>query len=495
MRYLYFFLMVALLSACNNEGSTSSTATPASNTSSRQPVASSVRNFPPAGPADIQITINGAQPGLAYLIGIYTDQQFKMDSAMVDNAGRLNFKNPDGYARGFAYVLLPNRANFQLLLDGDQEFTMQANANDLTGSMVVKGCIDNELLYDSRRFEAKQRPVYDQITSRLQSLKKGTVEYDDAKGEQNALLDERKAYLEGIFKKNPNTLFTSFKRAGQNPEVEEQLNPDGTPNTKKRVWMYRTKFWDGVDFTDERLIRTPVITNKLKRYINELTPQHPDSILSAAYFLVDQVPPQSDFFKYFVNWIVINYDPLETTLMDPQAVFANMVQKYFTYDKAFWSDSVEVFSLQQRAHEMAASLVGRKGPNVTAPGINGKSQSIYDIDAPYIIVYMYNPDCEHCAEQTPKLVDFYKEWKSKGVEVYGIAIDTDDAKWRDYVAKNKMGDWINVHDPTNKSIYATYFVDHTPELYVLNPDRTIIAKNLKVNQVAQMIENDQEKRK
>ncbi|MCB0643244.1 MAG: redoxin domain-containing protein [Phaeodactylibacter sp.] len=358
--------------------------------------------------------------------------------------------------------------------------------------MVVKGSIDNELLYDSRRFEANQRPKYDQITAKLNSLQKGTVEYDDAKGEQNAMLDERKAYLEGIYKKYPNTLFTSFKRAGQNPEVEEQLNPDGTPDVKKRVWMYRTQFWEGVDFTDERLLRTPVISNKLKRYIDELTPQNADSILSAAYFLVDQVPTNSDYYKYFVNWIVINFDPLETTLMDPQAVFTNMIQKYFTYDKAFWADSVEVYSLQQRAHEMAASLLNKKGPNVSATDINGKTQSIYDIKAPYIVVYMYNPDCEHCAEQTPKLVDFYKEWKSKGVEVYGIAVDTEDDKWRKYVKDNKM-DWINVFDPTNRAIYATYFVDHTPEIYVLNPDRTIIAKNLKVHQIAEMIEKDKEK--
>ena len=49
-------------------------------------------------------------------------------------------------------------------------------------------------------------------------------------------------------------------------------------------------------------------------------------------------------------------------------------------------------------------------------------------------------------------------------------------------------------DPTNKAIYGKYFVDVTPEIYVLNPGRTIIAKNLKVHQIAEVIERDMRKR-
>jgi len=44
-----------------------------------------------------------------------------------------------------------------------------------------------------------------------------------------------------------------------------------------------------------------------------------------------------------------------------------------------------------------------------------------------------------------------------------------------------------VYDPTNRSIFKTYYVDNTPELYLLGPDRKIVAKNLKVEQLAQAI--------
>jgi hypothetical protein len=60
--------------------------------------------------------------------------------------------------------------------------------------------------------------------------------------------------------------------------------------------------------------------------------------------------------------------------------------------------------------------------------------------------------------------------------------------------KYGMEGFTNVNDPTNKAIYATYFVDNTPELYVLNPDRKIIGKNLKVFQIDTVIERDKEER-
>ena len=107
---------------------------------------------------------------------------------------------------------------------------------------------------------------------------------------------------------------------------------------------------------------------------------------------------------------------------------------------------------------------------------------------------MYNPQCEHCAVQTPLLVQYMTPQKAKEVSVYAIVVDTNDGEWRDYVKKNGMEKFVNVHDPTNQSIYAKYYVDHTPELYLLNPERKIIGKNLKVNQVDEMINRDKQNR-
>ena len=178
--------------------------------------------------------------------------------------------------------------------------------------------------------------------------------------------------------------------------------------------------------------------------------------------------------------------------MDPEAVFVHMIQNYFTFERAFWQDSVLTIALQKRAHEMAQSLVGGDAPNVTSTDINGKTISLLDKTADYLVVYMFNPDCEHCQEQTPKLIDYYNKNKSE-VDVMAIAIETEEKLWKDYAKKLNMP-FSTVFDPTNRSIYAKYYVDITPELYVINPERKIIGKNLKVFQIQKVIDRDKENR-
>lgn len=480
MRYLILILSAFLGFACNSQANDKG-----AGTETESPVT--------LESPDIRIQVQGLPAGTAYLIGHYAEQRYRADSAMVDATGQMQFKRAEPYKPGFYFIYLSDNSALQMLVDADQTFTMKTRVGNLTGAMEVQGSQDNELLYRNLKFEQEIQPKFQAVAEQMKAAGEGNPAYPQLKAQQDQLLAQRKAHLQEFFDNYPNAFFTKFKLAGQNPDVKNILNPDGSVNTQLQVYYYRTEFWDNVDFSDDRLLYTPVIFNKLNRYITELTPQNADSILASTDFLMNKVLNYPEYYKFFANWITLAYDPEKTSLMDPQAIFVHMVKNYFTKERAFWTDSMEVFALQQRANEMAASLVGLKGPNVTAKDPSGQLRSIYDIQAPYIVVYMYNPTCEHCMEQTPKLVQLYQAWKSKGLEVYGIAVDTDDAEWKDYIAKTGMP-WINVFDPTNKAIYAKYFVDITPEIYVLNPERTIIAKNLKVNQIIEVIERDKAKR-
>ncbi|MEZ4983523.1 MAG: redoxin domain-containing protein [Saprospiraceae bacterium] len=317
--------------------------------------------------------------------------------------------------------------------------------------------------------------------------------YPTLDAQRQELIRLRKTFLDSLLALHPQSFFSIFKRAGQNPDIRKDVP------TNQQMTYYRMEFWDGVDLGDERLMHTPVIANKLKRYFEELTPQQPDSIIVSLERLVNRIPDikGSEYYKYFVNWVALKYEPTKTTLMDAEAVFVYLVKNHFTNERAFWSDSANIYALQLRADEMAYSLVGQPGPNVKVPDLNGTPRPLYDLKAPYLIVYLYNPDCEHCQEQSPKLVNLYRKWQQQPTpiaDVYAIAIDTELDILKQYIAKTGMT-WTNVFDPSNRSIYKTYFVNVTPEIYVLDPDRKIIAKNLNVNQIEEVIRRDQEKRK
>lgn len=435
---------------------------------------------------EIRVEIAGVPLPGALLIGQFMEQQYRADTSYVDG-NAVVFKNREPYKPGHYYAYFSDGTGVQLLIDEDQTFVMQGNKSDLVNSMVVTGSKTNELLYSALKFEQSQQPEFQRLGSELRQTQKGSPEYEALQTARALLVETRQENLGKLFDANPNSLFTSFKRAGQNPALREIRLPNGAMDEEAQVVAFRDDFWDGVDFSDQRLLRTPVVFNKLKRYIKELTPQNANAIKESSDKLLAKVLDYPEVYKFFANWITLQYEPGKSTVMDAEAIHVHMIQNYFTRDRAFWADSMTVWGLQDRASQMAQSLVGLKAPDITVPGLDGKGKRLYDLKKPYVAVFMYNPECDHCIEQTPKLTAVYEQLKGE-LDVYAIALDTEAAKWQSFVQAYKLAPFTNVFDPSNRSIFKTFYVDNTPELYLLGPDRTIVSKNLKVEQLAQAIE-------
>lgn len=441
----------------------------------------------------IDIQIEGIPAGRTRLVGVFGDRNYLADSADVDAAGRFTLRRKTPLPAGFYTFLLPGgNKNFSILLDKDQHFSIRAKATDIGGSMQVTGNLDNELFYKNYRFQAAQDPELQKLSEVLRANPESSPEFKKAKERQEQILAERKAHLEEIYTQNPGAFFTKFKIAGQNPDLTYPRKANGALDTLAQVTHYRKHFWDNVDFKDKRLLYTPVVGNKLRRYIKELTPQNRDSIIPVADELIRRSMPYRDYFQFFANWIALQYENTKTTVMDGEGVYVHVVKNFFTPELAVWDKPENLEKLQKHAWEMEASLLGKKGPDVRALDVNGVSKSIYEITAPIIVIFMYSPDCEHCQKDSPKISEIARNWKSRGVEFFGIGVNTKEEEWRAFVKKNAFP-FTNVYDPTNRAIYAKYFVDITPELYILNKDRTIIAKNLHAEQLEEVFQRELKK--
>lgn len=442
------------------------------------------------GPADFKIIVKGTTLKNSDLIGFYLDQNIKIDSAPVAADGTIHFKNADGFPQGLYYVLFAKEKYLQIMLGENQQFTMETTLNNTDQDMVVKGSDENQALYDNIRFSMQDQAQFGSLSSQMQGLDQESAQYKALNTQLQSIADKRANYLQALYDKYPNSLFTKFQKSGANPTVRTDVPKE------EIAYHYRQEFWNGTDFSDKRLLRTPVINNKLKRYFSELTPQHPDSIFRSATRLIDQVLDKPIYYKVFTNWVLLQYEPTESKVMDPEYINVKMLQRYFQRDRAFWLDSMTVYSFQRNAYEKAQSLIGDKGPDVISKNLKGETKRLMASTADYLIVYMFAPSCEHCQEETPKLVQWYNSKKGQSIDVYAIALDSnidDPNELANYIKKTNMP-FTCVWDPTNKSIYAKYYVDITPEIYVLSPDRTIIGKNLKVEQIDTIINRHKEEK-
>jgi peroxiredoxin len=180
--------------------------------------------------------------------------------------------------------------------------------------------------------------------------------------------------------------------------------------------------------------------------------------------------------------------------MDGEAVYVHIINQFFTPELAVWDKPENLEKLRKHAWEMEASLMGKKGPDVVAKNQYGQEKRLYDIQSPLIVVFMFSPTCEHCQKEAAEVERIYRTWKDKGVDFYGIAVNTTDSEWKNFI-KEQNFTFTNVFDPTNRAIYAKYYVDITPEMYLLNKDRIIVAKNLHANQLEQLFERELKKLK
>ena len=488
MRYLIFLVCLLGFTACSessNERSAAGNTNAVADTAGEPSLAN-------AESPDIRLSIDNVPLDGALLVGQYMDRQYRADSGRVEN-GVLVFQRAEPYPYGHYYAYFSSGVGLQLLVSEDQTFSMIGDMANLVSTMQVEGSQDNELLYTALRYEQDLQAKFQDINNRRTAATPGSAQYQAATQNRADLVAQRGDYLEQLFQKAPNSLFTSFKRAGQNPEIRDISLADGTPDEQAQVADFRYRFWDNVDFSDARLLRTPVIKNKLDRYIKELTPQNADSLNAAADRLLARTNYRGKFFEFFANWITLQYEPGKSPVMDAEAIHVNMIKNYFTKDRATWSDSMTVYGLQQRAETMAHSLIGQQAPDITVPGLDGQGKRLYDLKKPYLAVFMYNPECDHCIEQTPKLTALYPKLRNQ-LDIYAIALDTEKEKWQNFVSAYGMQSWTNVFDPTNRSIFKTFYVDNTPELYLIDSDRKIVAKNLKVSQLEEAIRLDMAKK-
>ncbi len=438
---------------------------------------------------DIKFEIRGLPNGYCRIIGMVGDQNYLADSVLAQN-GVANLQRSKPLDGGLFYFVFPDKRTFvQFLADKDQEFVMRSDVANLVGAMKVEGSLDNELFYRNQQFETRWRQSFDSTDKALKAQPPGSMNIAFLENKKDDLLKARKAEVESYAKNHPNSFYTIFKIAGQNPELTYPRKENGTIDTLLQLVRYRDAYWNGVDLTDIRLLRTPVVSNKLNNYITKLTPQTPDSVVKYADRVVRLSIGDPEVFKFIVNWIAIKYEKPE--FMGGEKILVHLVDNFFTDELATWyKDSPEELKkIRKKVADMRPSMIGKVGQDLRCKNINGQYETLYGMGAKIKVLWMYSYTCSHCKERSPVMAQILREWKAKGVDVYALCLDPEEDKWKEFVKKYDMEDFHNVIDPNYESrYYKKYHVDITPEAFVLDQNNIIIAKDLHPNQLPPVFE-------
>ncbi len=437
-------------------------------------------------PVDATFQINNAPDSLVRIIGTIGSTNFMVDS-VIPVGGMVHLKRDTALPGGLYFLVMPSNVVFQFLLDQDQTFKLTADFRSPSQTAVVEGSLDNELLYQNlvweQSFQARFKPIEAQFNlAAAEDPAKASL-----KQQLELLVQERKDHVQTYKTKHPEAFFTIYKLAGQNPELRDIKLPDGSLDEQARLFHYRNDFWDNTPLDDPRILRTPIIFNKLNTYITQLTPQVHDSVVKYADIIIQKSRVSKETFKFIVNWLAIEYH--KPKQMGMESVFVYLIDKYFTDQEAFWSTADELKEIRREVNEMRPSLVGKIGQDITGTNAKGEQESLYDLKGKVTILYVWNYECEHCQEQSPDMKAVYDKYHDRGLEIFSLCTGTDEKEWRAFIQKYKISGFHNVWDPQYKSdFYRKYHIDITPECYVMDATHKIVCKDLEPKQLTSVLD-------
>ncbi len=454
----------------------------------------------------LKVKIDGFQGKELYLGYYYGDKQYLKDTAYVEVDGYYYFEDPEPLPGGIYLVVMPpDNQFFQVLVDKDSQwFSVESKGPDFVENMKIKGSSDNQLFADYLKFLNSKRPEAESLRKQIDEAGTDAKKKEKAEAQLSGLDATVQTYQKNLIEKNPFTLTAAIIKANMPLDVPNFSGEQKDKELNSFYWL-RQHWFDNIDLTDNRMLRTPFMFQKIDHYIQKMTVQHPDSLNLAIDNILKQLKPAEESFKYYLIHFLNFYAKSNYVGMD--AVYVHIAEKYYAKGQAPWTESEQLEKIVDNAKKLKPLLIGQIAPDIEMETQNGTRVSLRQFKSPFTVLYFWDPDCGHCKTAMPEMVKFAKEYKDKGVRVFAVCTklvvrdDNGNLSLKEVndcwnlVKEKEMDVFFNTVDPYHRSRYKSiYDLRSTPQIFVLDENKVILSKRIGEQQLPEVMDYFIEKR-
>lgn len=432
----------------------------------------------------IKVRMKGVTEGktchLAHFFGY--NQYIKVDSAKVIG-GELAFQGKDPLKGGIYLIVLSPSKYYDFAINGKEQFIeIESDTVDFVGNVKFKGSKENDILFDYRKFlQAKSKEA-----ESINAMAKDPASQEAGRKKMESIQKEVDAFMKDIVKNNEGTFAAKVIKGNMEPEMPTVLpkKANGRPDSTYLFNYYKNHFFDNIDLTDDRLLRSPFIHTRIERYFKDLVYQTTDSVNHDADKVLKLTKKNQEVYRFALWWVTNKYENSEIVGLD--GVFIHLAENYYLKD-ADWLDSTQRAKFKERVDILKPLQTGLVFPSLVVSDSLGREYNPMQSKTKYTIVHFYDPDCGHCKESAPKLMEFYNANKAK-VTIYNVSIAYDKKKISNFVYTYKTGPLLNLWDAKGKYYFRNNFdVYSTPTNYILDKDKRIIARRIPVDKLEDFI--------
>lgn len=430
---------------------------------------------------NITIKLDGYTDSIGYLGNYYGDKLSVADTA-VFRSGKIIFRGDEPLKQGiYFFVSQGKKKSFEFFITDDQDFELITAIGGPPSEMKIKGSEENDLFY---AYLTENRNAYNQIKT-LQSLIQAFPPENDSitllKNQIDSLNKASIAFKLELMNENPESMLSLLFNLMREPEVPEFFSEDRRQDTLSAYLYYRKHYWDNVSLADDRILRTPVFYRKLDRYMNDVIPSHPDSIVTEIDQMMESTAGNTEMSDYLLWYFTNTYET--SNVMGYDKVFVHMVDTYFTSTSYEWLHPVVQQNMIDRAAQLSSLLIGAYAPELIMADTNNKFIPLHQVEADYVIIIFWISTCSECSHEVDKLNELY-ESSDLDIKIYGINTDTTFSQWKSYINRKEL-DWVHVNGNISLTgdYHDIYDIYSTPVIYVLDKDKKIIAKRLSADKI------------
>lgn len=443
----------------------------------------------------IEVEIAGATGEETYLAYYFGDKQYIKDTVALTD-GKATFAGDESLDGGIYLVVLPPENNyFEVLVDQDQFFKVKTDAKDFVGNMQIEGSEDNELFYGDLQYLQAKRKELEGIQGEMKTAEPGSDQEKALQAKLKGLDGEVKSHRDQMLADHPDHLFTKIVLGTRDPQIPDFSGENLSDSLKlaKRFRYYKDHYFDNLDWADERLLRTPVLYNRVNNYMERLTSKYqPDSINKSLELVLTRAQANHETFQFLLAHYLNKF--VESKVMGMDAVYCNLVEKYYRNEELVdWVDSAARAKMIEQCARISYTIIGNPAPDFRLKDVEDTYRTLSGTEADHTIVYFWDYDCGHCKKITPRLQKLFTKYQlgDKKVKLITININGDVDVWKEKIKEYNLdtdGAIINTEDIERKSYATAYYnITSTPRMFLLDENKKILAKQITPEQMIDIL--------
>jgi hypothetical protein len=323
----------------------------------------------------------------------------------------------------------------------------------------------------------------------LEMIKKATKDrsvLEEKSRELRRLREEIDSFSRQQKVKYPDLLFAKIIAAETPPAIPAFISPIGKDGQINPAYLqfFRSHFWDGYDFSDERMLYTPVLARKTDDWM-QLQPANIDSVKVQLDIALKKATINKKSAQLLLRLLFERLD--KPSFGGNETIVVHMFDRYYPSATAAGIDTATWMRMEYKVNAYRPTLPGAMAPPIVLQDTAGNYISLYDFKAKYTLLYFFNPLCSHCIESTPGIYQLTLPYAAKGIKVFAVSTETSPDIWKNYV-KTNISEWTCVAEfIQNSPLEKTYATSTLPNLLLLNEDKKVVIRRLPLEELPNVL--------